>query len=105
VPYNTPTFGQPKEIGQETSEILLRAAAIENQLFIMAVGKAGREDGAKYIGGSQIISPAGKVLAKARTEGDELVVATIDLDEIVTLKDKWDLLADRRPEIYQQLVR
>lgn len=27
VPYNTPTFGQAPEVGQETSEILLRAAA------------------------------------------------------------------------------
>jgi predicted amidohydrolase len=105
VPYNTPTFGQSREAGQETSEILLRAAAIENQLFIIAVGKAGVEDGAEYIGGSEIISPTGKVLAKAQTEGDELVTATIDLDEIATLKNKWDLLADRRPEIYQQLVR
>jgi len=105
VPYNTPTFGQPREAGQETSEVLLRAAAIENQLFIIAVGKAGIEDGAEYIGGSEIISPTGKVLAKAQTEGDELVMATIDFDEIVTLKNKWDLLADRRPEIYQQLIR
>ncbi len=105
VPYNTPTFGQSREAGQETSEVLLRAAAIENQLFIIAVGKAGVEDGAEYIGGSEIISPTGKVLAKAQTEGDELVTATIDLDEIATLKNKWDLLADRRPEIYQQLVQ
>jgi len=105
VPYNTPTFGQPREAGQETSEVLLRAAAIENQLFIVAVGKAGVEDGAEYIGGSEIISPTGKVLAKAQTEGDELVIATLDLDEIVTLKHKWDLLADRRPEIYQWLVQ
>jgi N-carbamoyl-D-amino-acid hydrolase len=105
VPYNTPTFGQPKEAGQETSEVLLRAAAIENQCFIAAVGKAGVEDGAEYIGGSEVISPNGRVLAKAKTEGDELVVTTINLDEIADLKKKWDLLADRRPEMYQQLVR
>jgi len=63
------------------------------------------EDGAEYIGGSEIISPTGKVLAKAQTEGDELVTATLDLDEIASLKNKWDLLADRRPEIYHQLVQ
>jgi len=105
VPYNTPSFGQPREAGQETSEVLLRAAAIENQLFIIAVGKAGVEDGAEYIGGSEIISPTGRVLAKAQTEGDELVVAAIDLDDIADLKSKWDLLADRRPETYRQLVQ
>jgi N-carbamoyl-D-amino-acid hydrolase len=105
VPYNTPTLGQPRETGQETSEVLLRAAAIENHLFIIAVGKAGVEDGAEYIGGSEIISPTGKVLAKAQTEGDELVTATIDVDEIASVKNKWNLLADRRPEIYHQLVQ
>jgi hypothetical protein len=105
VPYNTPSFGQPKESGQETSEIMLRAGAMENQIFIVAVGKAGIEDGAEYIGGSVIISPTGKVLAKARTDGDELVTATIDMDEIVASRKKWDFLADRRPDQYQQLVK
>ena len=50
IPYNTPTFGRPPEEGHETAEILLRAAAIENQVFIVAAGKAGVEDGVEYIG-------------------------------------------------------
>jgi len=104
VPYNTPTFGQPPEVGQETSEVLLRAGAMENQLFIVAVGKAGMEDGAEYIGGSEIIAPTGQVLAKAKTNGDELVVATIDIDEVRALRKKWDFLADRRPDTYRMLV-
>ena len=104
IPYNTPTFGRPREEGHETAEVLLRAAAIENQLFIVAAGKAGVEDGAEYIGGSEVISPEGKVLAKAQTDGDELVVATIDLDAITQLKAKWDFMPDRRPELYQALV-
>jgi len=104
VPYNTPTFRQPPEVGQEASEILLRAGAIENQVFVTAVGKAGVEDGAEYIGGSVIIAPTGKVLAKAHTADDELVVTTIDLDDAVALKKQWNFLADRRPEEYQQIV-
>ncbi|MSQ47357.1 MAG: D-N-carbamoylase [Deltaproteobacteria bacterium] len=104
VPYNTPTFGQPPAVGQETSEVLLRAGAMENQLFIVAVGKAGVEDGAEYIGGSEIIAPTGQVLAKAKTDGDELIVATIDMDEVRALRKKWDFLADRRPDTYHALV-
>lgn len=103
IPYNTPTFGRPPEEGHETAEILLRAAAIENQLFIVAAGKAGVEDGVEYIGGSEIISPEGKILAKARTDGDELVVTTIDLDALAKLKARWDFMPDRRPELYQTL--
>ncbi|MGE0826682.1 MAG: nitrilase-related carbon-nitrogen hydrolase [Candidatus Binatia bacterium] len=104
VPYNTPTFGQPKEAGQETSEVLLRAGAMENQLFVVAVGKAGVEDGTEYIGGSEIIAPNGKVLAKAQTDGDELVVATINLNDVATQRKQWDFLADRRPDAYHRLV-
>ena len=51
------------------------------------------------------LSPSGEVLAKAQTEGDELILTTIDLDDIAKLKEKWDLLADRRPQEYQRLVR
>ena len=104
IPYNTPTFGRPPEEGHETAEILLRAAAIENQVFIVAAGKAGVEDGVEYIGGSEVISPEGKVLAKARTDGDELVVTMIDLDALTQLKAKWDFMPDRRPELYQTLA-
>ena len=104
IPYNTPTFGRPPEEGHETAEILLRAAAIENQVFIVAAGKAGVEDGVEYIGGSEVISPEGKVLAKARTDGDELVVTTIDLDALTKLKARWDFMPDRRPELYQTLA-
>ncbi len=104
IPYNTPTFGRPPEEGHETAEILLRAAAIENQVFIVAAGKAGVEDGVEYIGGSEVISPEGKVLAKARTDGDELVVTTIDLDTLTKLKARWDFMPDRRPELYRTLA-
>jgi predicted amidohydrolase len=82
----------------------LRAGAMENQLFIVAVGKAGVEDGAEYIGGSEIIAPTGQVLAKAKTNGDELVVDTIDMDEVRALRKKWDFLADRRPDTYRTLI-
>ncbi len=104
VPYNTPTFRQPREVGQEASEILLRAGAMENQVFVIAVGKAGVEDGAEYIGGSVIIAPTGKIIAKAQTEGDELLVITIDLDDVTELRKQWNFLADRRPDAYHQLV-
>ena len=104
IPYNTPTFGRPREEGHETAEILLRAAAIENQVFIVAAGKAGVEEGVEYIGGSEVISPEGKILAKAQTDGDELVVTMIDLDALAKLKARWDFMPDRRPELYRALT-
>ena len=45
------------------------------------------------------------MLAKAETDGDELVVATVELDTIDSLKAKWDFLPDRRPELYHNLTQ
>ena len=56
------------------------------------------------IRGSEIIAPTGQVLAKAKTDGDELVVATLDMEEVGALRKKWDFLADRRPDTYAVLV-
>ena len=42
-------------------------------------------------------------MAKAQTDGDELVVTTIDLDALAKLKARWDFMPDRRPELYQTL--
>ena len=42
-------------------------------------------------------------MAKAQTDGDELVVTTIDLDALAKLKARWDFMPDRRPGLYQAL--
>jgi predicted amidohydrolase len=77
---------------------------MENQVFVIAIGKAGVEDGTEYIGGSLIIAPSGKILAKAQSAGDELIVAAINLDDVIDLRKQWNFLADRRPEEYHQIV-
>ena len=41
------------------------------------------EDGHPLIGGSLIVNPDGEIVAQAKTEDDELVVADCDLDATV----------------------
>ena len=77
-------------------ETLLRARAIENELFVLATGKAGD----RYVGRSRAIDPLGRVLACAEGKDEELVCCTIDTSEIVTARDTMPLLAHRRPELY-----
>lgn len=77
---------------------------MENQVFVIAVGKAGVEGRAEYVGGSVIIAPTDKVLAKVQTAKDKLIVTMIDLDDVVALRKQCNFLVDRRPEEYQQIV-
>lgn len=94
--YNTPA--QPLSL--ELNELVMRAGAYENSLFVVGVAKAGVEDGIELIGGSCVISPLGVVLAKAATTGDELVAARIDLDQIAVARRRWNFFGRRHPEHY-----
>jgi len=98
--YNTPLA--PLALAQ--NELVMRAGAYENSLFVVGIAKAGVEDGMELIGGSCIINPFGEVIAKATTTGDELVAARIDLDQMVPARKRWDFFGRRHPEHYGLLT-
>lgn len=85
--------------------LMLRARAIENGLFVVGVGKAGRENGIDYIGASLLISPlGGRILAQAETDDDELVIADLDLNEVTEARRRLPFGRDRRPRDYGRIV-
>lgn len=77
-------------------ETLLRARAIENELFVLAADKAGE----RYVGRSMVVDPLGRVLACVAGKDEELVTCTIDISEVAKARDAMPLLAHRRPELY-----
>jgi len=89
---------------QEHWRTLLRARAIEQQMFVVAVNQAGDEDfGAEgritYCGHSTIIDPWGNIVVEA-TDQPEMVIAAIDPADSDRVRRKIPVLTDRRPEIY-----
>lgn len=88
-------------------ERLLCVRAYENGFFGVAPNKAGREGVRDNIGQSLIVGPleGGEVLAKAASDGDELVVATIDLAQVSEARKRLPFWRDRRPDQYGDLVR
>jgi predicted amidohydrolase len=99
--YNTPT----SPLALDLNELCMRSGAYANLCFVVGVAKAGVEDGVELIGGSCIISPQGQVLARAATTGDELIVATIDLDQIGPVRKRWNFLGRRQPQHYARLLQ
>jgi predicted amidohydrolase len=56
-------------------------------------------------GGSCIVNPDGEIIAAAKTEGDELITATIDLDDTRFNKDTiFDFARHRRIEHYGRIT-
>lgn len=82
------------------NELVLRAGAYQNSLFVVGAAKAGLEDGVELIGGSCIIDPQGEIIAKASSNSDELVAARIDLDQIDAMRRRWNFYGRRHPEQY-----
>jgi deaminated glutathione amidase len=86
--------------GRDHWEVLLRARAIENQVFVLAPNQVGRADPHfESFGHSAIVDPWGTILALAPEE--ECFVAA-DLDPAAQDRVRTELpsLANRRPEAY-----
>ena len=62
-------------------QTLLRARAIENQFFVVAANRVGRDATGHFFGHSMIIDPFGEILAEAGEE-EKVLTATIDLSQV-----------------------
>ena len=54
----------------------------------------------RFYGSSYIVDPRGTFLATASEDQNELVTATLDLDQIEEVRRVWQFYRDRRPETY-----
>ncbi|TAD91057.1 MAG: N-carbamoyl-D-amino-acid hydrolase [Alphaproteobacteria bacterium] len=108
--YNTPSVNSQKnaEGPQQRyfhSELVMQAGAYQNSCWVVGVAKAGVEDGHPLIGGSIIVNPDGEIVAKAATEGDELLVHACDLDATKFGKATiFDFARHRRIEHYSRIT-
>jgi predicted amidohydrolase len=72
---------------------------------VVAVAKGGAEDGHHMIAGSLIVNPNGEIVAAAKTEDDELIVADCDLDATAFGKATiFDFKRHRRIEHYGRIT-
>lgn len=90
----------------------LQVRALENQVFIVAVNKAGweqidGEDGGRdHFGRSCIIGPMGEMEACIGDEPWGIVATTIHLQKRMLMKETLvDWMQERRPELYSELSR
>jgi predicted amidohydrolase len=81
--------------GRAHWEILLRARAIENQCYLLAVGQGGRhENGRMTHGNSMIIDPWGEILDR-KMKGPGVVIADLDHARITEIRESLPALAHR----------
>ena len=84
------------------------AHAVANGYYVGAINRVGTEapwNIGKFYGTSYFVNPRGQILAEASEDGDDLVVADLDLGLIDEVRQTWQFYRDRRPDAYSELVR
>ena len=93
-------------------DLFAPARAAENHCFVLACDRVGTERGTTFMGRSVLFDPDGQRLAVASDTEEETLVADIDPELArathVTRRPgehEWDTIADRRPGLYERLLR
>ena len=96
--FTTPT-------GKDHWHVLLRARAIENQLYVAAAAQVGETlPGKPAYGRSLIADPWGTVLAQAPDE-QTVIAAELDRAWLQEIRTKLPSLANRQPDAYRWPAR
>jgi len=89
----------------------MKTRCIENRVFAVTANRIGSEHRGSvslaFTGGSQIVSPAGEVLASASDRSESLRVVEVDIREADNkcMTPNNNLFEDRAPSLYTALVR
>ena len=108
--FNTPSVNSQKSsegIEQRIfhHKLSLQAGAYQNSTWVIAVAKAGDEDGHHLMGGTVIVDPSGQIVAELDTEEDGLVTYPCDLDATKFGKETiFDFKRHRRIEHYGRIT-
>lgn len=100
--------GQWPEARAQHWRTLLRARAIENEMFVVGCNRTGQEPSQRngepmaFPGDGRIIDPTGEVLAAGAGEAGA-IVAAIELRKVRTMRRILPIARDQRPSVYQRL--
>ena len=73
---------------------LLPARALENTVFLAYANRVGTENGMRFVGGSRILDPAGRVLARAGEHEEVMLRATLKADDMRRARARFPYLSD-----------
>ncbi len=103
-----------KEQGRQLDSwvTIQRSHAIANGIPVLSCNRVGFEKdssevmkGIRFWGNSFVCDPQGEVIAKASSEDEEILYATIDHSRTKEVRDIWPFLRDRRIDAYGNLLK
>jgi len=99
-----PDEGEEMNLAQHSAwETIQRAHAIANGVFVVVVNRVGHEGKLNFWGQSFVADPFGRIIAKASSDQEEVLVVACDLSKIEETRQNWPFLRDRRIDAYAPL--
>jgi len=81
--------------------VLAQARAIENQSYVIASNRIGKDDELWFCGSSAIIDPRGVLIAAASADREELIHADLSQELVDSVRRRVESLSHRRPDLYK----
>jgi N-carbamoylputrescine amidase len=109
--YPTAIGSEPPDPSWDSSghwQRVMQGHAGANLTPLVASNRVGHEVGKTteitFYGSSFIADATGRKVAEAGRDGEAVLTATFDLDELRRLRSSWGLFRDRRPDLYGPLL-
>lgn len=92
--------------GHSASNIVPVAAAnrIGEEAVTPSAENGSQSSSLKFYGSSFITDSTGAIVRSMGREEEGVILASFDLDEILTERRNWGLFRDRRPEMYGEIA-
>jgi N-carbamoylputrescine amidase len=109
--YPTAIGSEPPDPAWDSSghwQRVMQGHAGANLMPVVAANRIGREVGRTceitFYGSSFIADNTGAKVAEAGREGEAVLVASFDREQLRSQRTAWGLFRDRRPELYGPIV-
>lgn len=87
-------------------ETIVKSLAISTTSYVVFVNRVGVEDGLIFWGGSELVQPNGRAVAKAEYYKEELLIAEIDMHILKHARLNTTLLSDEKlPVLIDEFTR
>jgi len=106
--YPTAIGSEPYDEELDTSRMWRRAMqghAVSNCMPVIASNRIGDEDGQAFYGHSFITNEWGDLVQDYGAEESGILVSSFDLDEIRKHRAGMGFFRDRRPDLYERLIK
>jgi agmatine deiminase len=85
-------------------ETVQRGHAIANSVYVAAANRVGWEEDLKFWGSSFVCDSFGKIVARASSSEEEVLISELDLVKNELVREGWGFFRNRRPDVYWPLI-